>query len=103
MIRILEIDDYLTMATKIYFNFEVNQSCTVRGFIKFEDGDVKPKGEMVLDQIRLFDTADNVDKHGRRKRKKVENSIGDFVASKIFCFDKRIHDKKIIYQIWRKQ
>lgn len=101
-IRIYETDDYMTMADKIYNSFEVNQSCTVRGFI-VDRNDVIPKGRLVLDHIDKMDKFDHLDKQSRRKRVKPPNSIGDFVAGKIFKWEERIQDRKIIYLIWRMQ
>lgn len=104
-VRIYETDDYMTMAEKIYKDFEVNQSCTVKGFIVDEKRDeVIPKGKLVLDHIKLLDTDEHVGKSGlRRKRVKPVNSIGDYVAGKIFKWEERIKDRKIIYLIWRMQ
>lgn len=102
--RIYETDDYLTMAEKIYYHFEVNQSCTIKGFI-IDEGEPIPKGKMVLEQINNLDRFENYDKSYRPRRKRVKppNSIGDFVAGKIFKWEERIHDRKIIYLIWRMQ
>ena len=101
-VRLYETDDYMTMADKIYNSFEVNQSCTVKGFI-LDEGEPIPKGKMVLDHINLLDRSEHYDKHSRRKRVKPPNSIGDFVAGKIFKYEERIQDRKIIYLIWRMQ
>jgi len=105
MERILETDDYLTMAKKIYESFDLHHSCTIKGLVLDRDKqEFIPKGELVLEHINRFDIAENFDKRGRRrKRVKPANSIGDFVAGKIFKYEKRIKDKKIIYLIWRIQ
>lgn len=105
MERLYETDDYLTMAQKIYDTFDVNHSCTIKGLVVDRDTqEVFPKGELVLEQINKLDIAENYDKRGkRRKRVKPKDSIGDFVAGKIFKYEKRIKDKKIIYLIWRIQ
>jgi hypothetical protein len=100
--RIYETDDYLTIGDKVYNSFEVNQSCTVKGFI-LDGEDVIPKGKLVLQHIERLDVAEHYNKQGRRKRVKPANSIGDYVAGKIFCYEERIKDKKIIFLIWRKQ
>jgi hypothetical protein len=92
------------MGDKIYNSFEVNQSCTVKGFVIDEkNNDVIPKGKLVLEHIERLDVAEHFNKQGRRKRVKPANSIGDYVAGKIFCYEERIKDKKIIFLIWRKQ
>ena len=102
-IRLYETDDYMTMADKIYHSFEVNQSCTVKGFVICEDNEPIPKGKMVLDHIEGLDRAENYNSSKRRKRVKPPNSVGDFVAGKIFKWEERIHDRKIIILIWRMQ
>lgn len=102
-VRIYETDDYLTMAEKIYYHFEVNQSCTIKGFVIDENQEPIPKGKMVLDQIDKLDRAENYGTNSRRKRVKPQNSIGDFVAGKIFKWEERTQDHKIIFLIWRLQ
>jgi hypothetical protein len=102
VIRIYETDDYMEMAEKIYYHFEVNQSCTIKGFV-FDEGEPIPKGKLVLDHINNLDKTEHYDKRSRRKRVKLPNSIGDYVAGKIFKWDERIQDRKIIYLIWRVQ
>src|SRR5574337_186005 len=102
--RIYESDTFAEAAYKIYNFFEVNQSCTVRGFVVDEEKEeVTPKGKKILEMLEYHDTQDNIDTKGRRKRKKLPNSIGGYVASKIFRYEERILDKKIIYLIWRVQ
>jgi hypothetical protein len=105
MERILETDDYITMAQKIYETFDVHHSCTIKGLVLDRDKEVYiPKGELVLEQINRLDIAENYDKFGRRRRRvKPVNSIGDYVAGKIFKYEQRIKDKKVIYLIWRVQ
>lgn len=100
--RIYPTDDYLTIADKIFFNFDVNHSCTVKGFV-IDGESVVPKGKMVLEQLEKLDLAENCDKNKRRKRKKPTNSIGDFVSGKIWRWEERIQDGKIVFLIWRMQ
>ena len=101
-VRINDSDDYITMAEKIYHHFQLNQSCTIRG-IAIVDKDPYPKGKMVLYEIEQLDKKLNYKNGKRRKRVKPPNSVGDFIAGKIFRYEERIQDKKIVYLIWRKQ
>lgn len=100
--RVLLNDTAYDTAYKIYTFFVVNQSCNVRGMVLVDDEPV-PKGEIVLKELQALDTFDNVNSLNRRKRVKPANSIGDYVAQKMFIWEMRIQDKKPIYTIWRKQ
>ena len=100
--RVLLTDSVLMTASKIYYHFAVNQSCTVRGMVLVDD-EPFPKGEQVIIELERLDRAHNFDKNNRRRRVKPENSIGDYVSQKMFIWEMRIHDKKPVYTIWRKQ
>lgn len=100
--RILLTDGYEETAFKIYNNFVVNQNCTIRGMC-LVDGDPIPKGEMVIRKLDEYDKRDNIGSGNRRKRVKPENSIGDYIAQKMFTWEMRIQDKKPVYMIWRRQ
>lgn len=101
-VRIFESDDYMEMAEKIWMHFKVNQNCTVKGFVHDGD-DIIPKGELVLKMLEQLDHRENVGKGNRRKRYKVDNSVGDFLAQKMFIWEKRVRDHQIYYLIWRRQ
>jgi hypothetical protein len=101
-VRIYDTDDYLEMADKIYHKFDVLQSCTIRGWV-YDGENAIPKGDLVLKQLEAYDKRYNVNSRNRRKRVKPENSVGDFVAQKIFRWDVRFHEHKPIYNIWRMQ
>lgn len=107
MTRIFDTDDYAETARKIFYKFELNQSCTILGWV---DDEVQPKGELVLDEIKRLDKAENF--VGRasggkmiRKRKIEPDSIGDYVAGKIFKWKKVVitDTSELKYTIWRKQ
>lgn len=104
--RIYDTDTILQTATKIFKHFELNQSCTITGFM-LNDKEVKSKGEEVLKVIEKLDIEENTikatDGRVRRKRKILANTIGGFVAQKIFRYDKKIVDKEPRVSIWRIQ
>lgn len=106
MIRIYEEDDYLQIAEKIFKQFELNQSCVVTGWVQLEDGKTKPKGEMVIDELRRMDKDEYLQPQGKkmiRKRKYEPNSVGGWLAQPIFKWQSVILDKDVKYTIWRKQ
>lgn len=95
------------IAKHIYEIFEVGNSCTVKGFM-IDGEDVISKGELVLTELTLRDRLENTntpigDKRPRRKRVQLENSIGGYVAQKIFKYEKRTIDKEYRVTIWRVQ
>lgn len=99
----------LEIANEIFHHFELNQSCTIRGFalLKEKEG-VIPKGEMVCRFLEELDVAHNFTRVSgrvkpRRKRVKLDDTIGGFVAQKIFRFKKEQRGDEIIYKIWRIQ
>lgn len=102
---------YSEMADIIYTKFELNQSCKVVGYV--EDHASKrldEKGQLVLNSIKAMDDHEHVvfsstDGRPRRKRKKLPNTIGDFVASKIFKWERVINEDEggAKFTIWRIQ
>lgn len=101
-VRIFETDTYGEMSNKIFYQFEVGQNCTIKGFVY--DGEMAfPKGELVIKCLEELDLHENVGTGNRRKRVKPPQSIGGFVAQKIFRWDKTTRDGKPIYSIWRMQ
>ena len=108
--RVYETDNYIDTANKIFNHFEINQSCNVIGwtYITVLD-EYKAKGELVLKELEDMDRKQNFDKSRsdrrvRRRRVKLPNSIGDYVAQKIFRWkiDKSSINKPK-YAIWRVQ
>lgn len=107
MARVYDTDDYLDVAKKIFNEFEVGQSCTVKGVVIDEDNkEIFTKGEMVLKELRRLDSLVNVSitEGGRlrRKRKILPNSIGGYVAHKIFKWA-ILEGSLEYYNIWRIQ
>lgn len=104
--RVLESDNYMIMAEKIYTVFEVLQSCTISGWVVGEE-DLWEKGQMVCDELRKLDMRDNVKtpKEGRpsRRRKIIPDSIGGYLAHKIFKYKRVVVDNKPKWTIWRIQ
>ena len=95
------------IAKEIFYTFEVNQSVTISGFIEDEhDMTVITKGEQVLKCLKDLDTAENYGYEGRKMRRKrvmLENTIGGFVAQKIFKYKNEKRGNNIAYIIWRLQ
>jgi hypothetical protein len=102
MNRIYKEDSAYETAVKIFEDMELHASCCISGFLK--DGDeIISKGEEVLRQLEKLDTTTNVTTGGRRKRKKIDNTIGDYVAQKTWRWDKKIVDNQVRITIWRIQ
>lgn len=95
------------MADAIFYKFEINQSCLIKGFVM--DGEqLFPKGDVVLEMLERIDSKQNMMENGqasgmRRKRKKLPDSIGGYVAHKIFRFKKETIDREYRVTIWRVQ
>ena len=99
-------DNFSVIAHKIFNYFAVNQSTTIVGW--FDTGESFEKlGDMVLDEIRVLDKAENVVRNrangSRRKRKLLPNSIGGYVAHKIFRYKYETINSKPHITIWRVQ
>ncbi len=104
-IKIYDTERPDEIAKKIYYQFEVHQSCTIFGFYKGED-DLVPKGEVVMDYIKTYYEIEFCYSRGEsitRKFKFKPNSIGGPIAHKIFTWDKKIINNEIRYTIWRVQ
>ncbi len=112
-IRIYDTDDHEEIAKKIFEDFDVLQSCKVVGFYEGMNTDtgrrfIVPKGDLVLDHIKLLDSQINIydsktDKRGRRIHRKLPNTIGGYVAHKIFKYDVKMTDREPVFTIWRIQ
>lgn len=105
--RITLDDNYKVIGEKIFKYFALGQSCTLKGVIIIGN-DVISKGDAVIKEIEEWDKYKNTypaqnGKQPRRKRVKPENSIGDYVAQKMFRYSKVTRDGKPVVIIWRMQ
>lgn len=112
MVRVYAEDTPLEMAEKIYHGFEVNNSCSILGYVLVGDDtndfNPVPKGKVVCDELRQLDRIDNYERGNRRKRLILPNTIGGYVAQKIFKYHHEMitmEDGKenVKYTIWRIQ
>lgn len=108
IIRVYESDSYDIIANKLYFKFELGQSCSICGFMMEEGDEPVPKGEVVIRELERMDKFYNMqskarDGKWRRRRVKPVDTIGDYNAQKQWRFKKTITDNKIKYDIWRTQ
>ena len=111
MIQIYDTDTWKECADKIWSDsFEVNNSCSIYGIILLK-GEPFAKGELVVNELRRLDKEENVmvgaSGKNSRRRKVLPDSIGGYVAHKIFRF-KELHTerngvKTRKYNIWRVQ
>lgn len=95
------------IAQTIFFNFDLNQSCLIKGFV-MDGEELIPKGDVVLEMMERLDSKQyEIKNHGgkgmRRVRKKLPDSIGGFVAQKIFRFKKETIDREYRVTVWRVQ
>jgi hypothetical protein len=106
MVKVLDTDSELDIASKIYERFEVLESCSVIGWSR------KPeywlgKGEEVLAELRRMDADEHIKymKNGKRARLNVykPESIGGPMAHKIFVWERTIVNNEPRYRIWRVQ
>jgi hypothetical protein len=104
--RIYAEDSVKETAKKIFYHFVLNQSCLVKGFVVGSD-DLEEKGKLVLDELRRLDELENhiPNRSGkmRRRRNVLQNSIGGYVAQKIFRYKKETINSEVRYTIWRVQ
>lgn len=98
--RIYDTDSIEEIASKIYNQFEVGQSCAIKGTIIRGD-DILTKGELVLNHMQKLYSEEFMKPDGKtRKMKLMEHSIGGFLAHKIWKWTKKDLHK---YTIWRIQ
>ena len=95
-------DNYEDIAYTIFHEFKIEQSCGIVGWITVRD-EVKPLGELVVEELRKLDSIHNTSDGKRRHRKVLPDSIGGFVAQKIFKFKKVKDNNHYKYTIWRVQ
>lgn len=105
--RIFDTDTYQEVADKMYHHFVINQSCSVKGFIWIGKR-IETIGDMVIKELTRLDKHENMitprDGRPRRKSVLIPNSVGGFVAQKIFRYkkpEKNDNDQK--YTFWRIQ
>ncbi len=109
MVVILHEDTVHQIAYKIFEGFELHQSCTITGYLLDEERKlVLYKGEEVLRVLRKMDEDVNTnrpsgDKRIRRRRIVLPDSIGGYVAQKIFRYKKTVLDDEHRWSIWRVQ
>lgn len=111
MFRIYDSDSWKETAKKIYNDMPVGVSCSVQGMIEevSDEGkllSVKSKAELVIAELRRLDRLENLRSMGKkmtRKRVVLPDSIGGYVAHKIFRFSHKIVDSDVRYTIWRVQ
>lgn len=91
------------MAYVIFYNMDLLVSCKIEGVENF-NGKWKPKGEIVCDLLWEYDRKFNVrEKSEHRIRRKPPQSIGGYLADKIFRWKYEIIDNDVKYSIWRIQ
>lgn len=102
--RVYDTDIVEDIAKKIFYKFEVNQSCAVTG-LDFDEQTRRPlaRGELVLSELKRLDRLENYSGSGARKSKKIPDSIGGPLAQKIFRFKKVIVDEVPKFTFWRVQ
>lgn len=106
--RVFDEDSSEDIARKIFKHFAVHQSCTISGFSRVNNETrLTPKGEVVLDYLRKMDAKANTqvppDGRPRRKRRILPNSIGGYIAQKIFTWKWETRDGMPYCTIWRYQ
>lgn len=103
------ITDITVIAMEIFHMFEINQSCTITGFVTIQGGRVETRGEHVLIELEKLDSLHYTtgipgrDGRFRRKRVKPRNTVGGYVAQKMFKFKHEIIDQEARTTIWRIQ
>jgi len=95
------------IAEIIFTKFTVMQSCKVTDFERDENGRMKAKGELVCDKLWALDQFHNVKVQGARKENRIKrkppNSIGGYLADKIFRYKITMLKDDVKYTIWRIQ
>lgn len=102
--RVYAEDSGEDAANKIFYFFEVNQSCTIFGFQRMQDESMEEKGNVVLEELRKLDRKTNFQRSGKQRRRKIlPNTIGDWIAQKAFRWARVVLDGHPKYTIWRCQ
>lgn len=98
-----ETDSPKLIAQSIWYDMVVNQSCAILGVVII-DKRGHALGKLVCDELEKLDRIENYEKDGvRRKRTKPVNTIGGYLAQKIFKYKTQQIDNEIRYTIWRLQ
>lgn len=109
MARLIDTMSPFEMAKIIFEDFDLHQSCAITGWMEYKgDKQVLSKGDEVLRILTEMDMQQNcdltrTDSRPRRKRKILENSVGGYVAHKIFMYKKVFLDSVPKVTIWRYQ
>lgn len=95
-------------AQLIFHQMIVNQSVAILGYVRDDENmTVEEKGKLVIQELEKLDIEHNFQAHKdgalRRKRSRMANSIGGFIAQKIFKYERREVDNFPRYTIWRLQ
>ncbi len=105
-VKIEKKDTPLKIATIIYNHFEIFQSCTIIGYIMWKD-EPALKGDIVLEFLKEIDAKQRLNNAGgltlRRKRTVLPNTIGGYVAYRLFKFKHEEIEGKPAVTIWRIQ
>lgn len=96
------------IALAIFHEFDNLQSCTITGFVQLDNGRLERKGDTVLRELEMLDSKHNyqpekIDKRPRRKRYKPPNTIGGYVAQKIWKYRHEVVGNEPKTHIWRIQ
>lgn len=96
------------IAVILFRDFDVMQSMTIKGFVTDENRRIERKGQLVLDELeamdsKAFNCTKKSDGRPRRKRVKPPNTIGGYVAQKIWKYKHDIIDQIPRTIIWRIQ
>lgn len=105
--QLLETGTIADIAREIFYNFEINQSATISGFVTNVDTmEIFTRGEKIIENLERLDVTENFRNEGkrmRRKQVKLPNTVGGFVAQKAFKWSSEKRGNTVIYRIWRIQ
>lgn len=94
------------VAHRIFHHFELLDSCTVYDFDYDIDGELYERGEIVKKHLERLDSFHNLKPGGEkmvRKRHRPKNSIGGWVAHKIFKYQRVLDGGRPKWTFWRFQ
>lgn len=107
MCKIYDTDTVYDIARKIFNEFDIGAMCRVSGFFMDEKANIlRPKGEIVIEQLKDMDLGVNCKKYTngiQRKYVYKKNSIGGPISHKIFTWEKHVVDNEVRITIWRFQ
>lgn len=105
VLRINESESADSIASFIFNNFILNQSCSIKGF-ETVGGKIKVKGMLVVNRLVDLDIAKNtrnVNGKSKRIRYRPDNCVGGEIAHKTFRFKLKTLDGIPVVTIWRIQ